>query len=39
MKITHKVAQNIVEKTMGVLGKNINIMDENSFKNEDVSGE
>jgi len=29
MKITHKLAQNIVEKTMGILGKNINIMDEN----------
>jgi len=29
MKITHKLAQNIVEKTMGILRKNINIMDEN----------
>ena len=29
MKITHKLAQNIVEKTMSILGKNINIMDEN----------
>ncbi len=28
MKITHKLAQNIVEKTMGILRKNINIMDE-----------
>ena len=28
MKITHKLAQNIVEKTMGILEKNINIMDE-----------
>jgi len=29
MKITHKLAQNIVEKTMSILGKNINIMDQN----------
>jgi len=28
MKITHKLAQNIVNKTMNILGKNINIMDE-----------
>lgn len=28
MKITHKLAQNIVNKTMNTLGKNINIMDE-----------
>jgi carbohydrate diacid regulator len=29
MKITHKLAQDIVNKTMSILGKNINIMDEN----------
>ncbi len=29
MKITHKLAQSIVDKTMNILGKNINIMDEN----------
>lgn len=29
MRITHKLAQNIVDKTMNILGKNINIMDEN----------
>lgn len=29
MKITHTLAQNIVNKTMSILGKNINIMDEN----------
>jgi len=29
MKITHKLAQDIVDKTMNILGKNINIMDEN----------
>ncbi len=29
MKITHKLAQNIVDKTMSILEKNINIMDEN----------
>jgi len=29
MKITHKLAQDIVDKTMSILGKNINIMDEN----------
>jgi len=29
MKITHKLAQNIVNKTMSILEKNINIMDEN----------
>ena len=28
MKITHKLAQNIVNKTMNILKKNINIMDE-----------
>ncbi|MBU1427229.1 helix-turn-helix domain-containing protein [bacterium] len=28
MKITHKLAQDIVDKTMSILGKNINIMDE-----------
>jgi len=28
MKITHKLAQNIVNKTMNILEKNINIMDE-----------
>jgi carbohydrate diacid regulator len=28
MKITHKLAQDIVDKTMRILGKNINIMDE-----------
>ena len=38
MKTTHKLAQNIVEKTMGILGKNINIMDENGFKNKGISG-
>ena len=38
MKITHKFAQNIVEKTMDILGKNINIMDENGFKNKGISG-
>ncbi|MCK4308450.1 MAG: helix-turn-helix domain-containing protein [Candidatus Atribacteria bacterium] len=29
MKITHKLAQSIVDRTMNILGKNINIMDEN----------
>ncbi len=29
MKITHQLAQDIVDKTMSILGKNINIMDEN----------
>jgi len=29
MKITHELAQSIVEETMKILGKNINIMDEN----------
>jgi len=29
MRITHKLAQNIVDKTMSILGKNINIMNEN----------
>jgi carbohydrate diacid regulator len=29
MRITHKLAQNIVDRTMNILGKNINIMDEN----------
>ncbi|HDK28106.1 MAG TPA: hypothetical protein ENG48_13595 [Candidatus Atribacteria bacterium] len=29
MKITHQLAQDIVDKTMKILGKNINIMDEN----------
>jgi len=29
MKITHKLAQSIVDKTMSILVKNINIMDEN----------
>ncbi|MHC2994187.1 MAG: hypothetical protein IBV53_01585 [Candidatus Atribacteria bacterium] len=29
MKITHKLAQNIVDKTMSILERNINIMDEN----------
>ena len=29
MKITHKLAQDIVDKTMKILEKNINIMDEN----------
>ncbi|MBA7650596.1 Carbohydrate diacid regulator [subsurface metagenome] len=29
MKITHKLAQDIVDKTMSILGKNINIMNEN----------
>lgn len=29
MKITHKLAQDIVDKTMNILRKNINIMDEN----------
>jgi carbohydrate diacid regulator len=28
MKITHQLAQDIVDKTMSILGKNINIMDE-----------
>ena len=28
MKITHELAQNIVDKTMKILGKNINIMNE-----------
>ena len=28
MKITHKLAQDIVDKTMSILEKNINIMDE-----------
>jgi carbohydrate diacid regulator len=28
MKITHKLAQDVVDKTMSILGKNINIMDE-----------
>lgn len=29
MKIIHKLAQDIVDKTMSILEKNINIMDEN----------
>lgn len=29
MKITHKLAQDIVDKTMKILEKNINIMNEN----------
>jgi carbohydrate diacid regulator len=29
MRITHKLAQDIVDKTMNILGRNINIMDEN----------
>ena len=31
MKIVHKLAQDIVDKTMKILGKNINIMDENGI--------
>ncbi|MEA1939448.1 MAG: sugar diacid recognition domain-containing protein, partial [Candidatus Caldatribacteriota bacterium] len=31
MKITHKLAQDIVDKTMKILRKNINIMDENGI--------
>jgi len=29
MRITHQLAQDIVDKTMNILGRNINIMDEN----------
>ncbi len=31
MKITHQLAQEIVERTINILGKNINIMDENGY--------
>jgi len=31
VKIVHKLAQDIVDKTMKILGKNINIMDENGI--------
>jgi carbohydrate diacid regulator len=31
MKITHNLAQQIVDRTISIIGKNINIMDENGF--------
>jgi len=31
VKTTHKIAQDIVNKTMSILWKNINIMDENGM--------
>ncbi len=31
MKITHQLAQQIVDRTINILGKNINIMDENGY--------
>ena len=31
MKITHQLAQQIVDRTISILGKNINIMDENGY--------
>lgn len=31
MKITHQLAQQIVDRTIGIIGKNINIMDENGY--------
>ena len=37
MEITHKLAQDIVDKTMSILGKNIDIMDEDGFRNKGIS--
>lgn len=31
MKITHQLAQQIVDRTIRIIGKNINIMDENGY--------
>jgi carbohydrate diacid regulator len=31
MKITHELAQQIVDRTINIIGKNINIMDENGY--------
>ena len=31
MKITHELAQQIVDRTISIIGKNINIMDQNGF--------